>query len=58
MRGKLSGNAMRQKQRQRDLSIRFGAFKVPGREFVLHVVTLICGPGFGLSLDKCQHSQV
>lgn len=32
MRGKLPGDALRQRQRQRDLSIRFGAFKVPSRE--------------------------
>lgn len=32
LREKLAGDALRQKQRQRDLSTRFGAFKVPGRE--------------------------
>ena len=32
LREKLAGDALRQKQRQRDLSTRFGAFRVPGRE--------------------------
>jgi len=32
LREKLAGDALRQQQRQRDLSTRFGAFKVPGRE--------------------------